>query len=950
MDNEYKLNNFAALEPETKNKDAKIEKEREQIKRAISECTTKIMNTTSFRKLAGKTQVILSLSGPDVRTRLTHTIEVAKIAKDICIRLGLNADLAETIALAHDIGHTPFGHVGERTLREIMCGCDTLGNKVRPDDFKNSGFKHNLQSFRVLKDITKVHINKNGSINCEDKTKDVWPYIFWGAPAHTKMTYAKPDTGMDDEILISSKHCDWVYVCNYDKKKECKRNIQEKKKKEIETKKEICKPWYCAKLRIMKFPHQVTDTSRLLKTESISDYLKSEPIEEQYWGNIFCFHKCYLAKLWQNKIDKNDNMIEEYPYLFDHPFPNISYADSIYNYFKDEEHYISLEALVVNQADEIAQRQQDLEDGISKGLLPFDTARNEDVKRLVAAFNSDENVDYGKVSKDTKTSEDLGKFLADFYINVLVNQTKENVQVFAKKTSKPEKINIYSLMNILYTINGETHVKTKWILKEFKENKNITNDQKTYEVKCLKGVFETYNNSAYLYLMSYDHLERFAKRFDSGKQEKLQKLNSMVKLLSACVNSLTLVGNKTDTLCKLKMELKSLETDYKNHKKDDCIYVKVIYRFLIALNSLRKCLSEYFDKESFEYFKKKNKKYWKNIGNLNLNTFYVLNKISKKHFKKGSAPISFSELQAFSDSDLNDYTTDKEGEVFKIWETTLKGKANMVLSELVAFTDKRSTDPDKLKNEDKKLDALDKFKSIQQNTILKSEPVEKNDGKANYILKRLFKAYISNSHQLPDSGLKYILSSLIDDEIITKLLKREESSFKEILKKLKKTLVDCDQDSKIESIYKSKPFEDLAELDIKIDEPTELCIEQIEEIKEIKEKARTKFSELSKGTSNEITAALKNRRKLYNYLIELKKQASCLRNSCKLFSDDENDKKEIKKKLRKLRAILDNPILNAVPYWQSILTRGICDHIASLTDQEAVNEYEKLYAGIMELV
>ncbi len=268
----------------------------------------------------------------------------------------------------------------------------------------------------------------------------------------------------------------------------------------------------------------------------------------------------------------------------------------------------------------------------------------------------------------------------------------------------------------------------------------------------------------------------------------------------------------------------------------------------------------------------------------------------------------------------------------------------MVLSELVSFTDKRSADPEKLKNEDKKLDALDKFESIQQNTILKSEPVEKNDGKANYILKRLFKAYISNSHQLPDSGLKYILSSLIDNKIITDLLKWEESSFKGIIVKLKKTLFGDDQDSKIESVYKSDPFIKLAKLDIAIDESAELDIAQIEK------KAKKVFDTLSKNTSNEITAALKNRRKLYKYLIELKKQADSLRDNCKLFSDDENDKKEIKKELRKLRAILDNPILNAVPYWQSILTRGICDHIASLTDQEAVNEYEKLYAGIMELV
>ena len=134
----------------------------------------------------------------------------------------------------------------------------------------------------------------------------------------------------------------------------------------------------------------------------------------------------------------------------DHPFPNSYYADSIYNYFENKERYISLEALVVNQADEIAQRQQDLEDGISKGLLPFDTAKDEDVERLIEAFNSSNNGDYRKVPENTKTSEDLGKFLADFYIDALVNQTKENVQDFAKKTSKPEKINKYSLMSILY--------------------------------------------------------------------------------------------------------------------------------------------------------------------------------------------------------------------------------------------------------------------------------------------------------------------------------------------------------------------------------------------------------------------------------------------------------------------------------------------------------------------
>lgn len=84
------------------------------------------------------------------RTRLTHTIEVAQIAKNISQSIGLNVDLTEAIALGHDVGHTPFGHVGERFLNLLMNGCyDTRKfNKNLPENEK--GFKHNWQSLRVV--------------------------------------------------------------------------------------------------------------------------------------------------------------------------------------------------------------------------------------------------------------------------------------------------------------------------------------------------------------------------------------------------------------------------------------------------------------------------------------------------------------------------------------------------------------------------------------------------------------------------------------------------------------------------------------------------------------------------------------------------------------------------------------------------------------------------------
>jgi len=94
----------------------------------------RILHCKSFRRLKQKTQVFLSPNGDHYRTRMTHTLEVAQTARTIAKALKLNEDLVEAIALGHDLGHTPFGHAGERAL-----------NKVCPE-----GFEHNKQSVRVV--------------------------------------------------------------------------------------------------------------------------------------------------------------------------------------------------------------------------------------------------------------------------------------------------------------------------------------------------------------------------------------------------------------------------------------------------------------------------------------------------------------------------------------------------------------------------------------------------------------------------------------------------------------------------------------------------------------------------------------------------------------------------------------------------------------------------------
>ncbi|MFA6903727.1 MAG: deoxyguanosinetriphosphate triphosphohydrolase [Gallionellaceae bacterium] len=96
----------------------------------------RIIHSTAFRRLEYKTQVFVNHEGDLFRTRLTHSIEVAQIGRSIARRLSLNEDLVEAIALAHDVGHTPFGHAGQDELNTCMQG--------------HGGFEHNLQSLRVV--------------------------------------------------------------------------------------------------------------------------------------------------------------------------------------------------------------------------------------------------------------------------------------------------------------------------------------------------------------------------------------------------------------------------------------------------------------------------------------------------------------------------------------------------------------------------------------------------------------------------------------------------------------------------------------------------------------------------------------------------------------------------------------------------------------------------------
>ncbi len=108
----------------------------------------RIIHSASFRRLKHKTQVFVNTEGDHYRTRITHSIEVAQIARSISRHLNLNEDLAETLSLAHDLGHTPFGHAGEDALNECM------------KDY--GGFDHNLQTLRIVMFLENKYLKFKG--------------------------------------------------------------------------------------------------------------------------------------------------------------------------------------------------------------------------------------------------------------------------------------------------------------------------------------------------------------------------------------------------------------------------------------------------------------------------------------------------------------------------------------------------------------------------------------------------------------------------------------------------------------------------------------------------------------------------------------------------------------------------------------------------------------------
>lgn len=157
----------------------------------------RIVHSTAFRRLVYKTQVFLNHEGDLFRTRLTHSLEVAQLGRSIARSLGLNEDLVEAIALAHDLGHTPFGHAGQDVLNECMQG--------------HGGFEHNLQSLRVVDELEERYPAYNG-LNLAFETRE--GILKHCSRRHAEMLEAQEPGGVGRRFLEGSQPSLEAQLCN----------------------------------------------------------------------------------------------------------------------------------------------------------------------------------------------------------------------------------------------------------------------------------------------------------------------------------------------------------------------------------------------------------------------------------------------------------------------------------------------------------------------------------------------------------------------------------------------------------------------------------------------------------------------------------------------------------------------------------------------------------------
>lgn len=284
------LSPYAAKSFESKGRDR--EEEQCDIRTVYQRDRDRIIHCKAFRRLKHKTQVFLAPMGDHYRTRLTHTLEVAQIARTIAKSLDLNEDLTEAIALGHDLGHTPFGHAGERTLNRVC----------------SFGFKHYEQSIRVVE----VLENNGSGLNLTKEVRD-------GILNHR--TTGKPFTLEGKIVRISDK----IAYINHD--------IDDAIRGKIISEEDIPKMYTdilgnSTKKRLDTLVHDIVKNSA-----GQPDIYMSHKIEKAMMGlRSYMFESVYTNPMAKKEEAKADEMLEQ---LFAYYLKHIDQLPDEFKYLID---------------------------------------------------------------------------------------------------------------------------------------------------------------------------------------------------------------------------------------------------------------------------------------------------------------------------------------------------------------------------------------------------------------------------------------------------------------------------------------------------------------------------------------------------------------------------------------------------------------------------------------
>ena len=297
------------------------DKKYDEIRTCFQHDVDQIIYSESFRRLAGKMQLATAIMGEDYRNRLTHSLEVDRIAHHISVKLNLNLELTRSIALGHDLGHTPFGHSGERALDKILL------------NFNLSGFSHSYQSYRICKYLLN-NITEETKIGVKNHTFDLSNYYVDDLSDYT------PESQV---VRIS----DTMAFINSDIEDGKKLNIITQKQLNSLTKKKLPNGTPIYEIPDKRFMDLITSESRdririfedlIINSNKNEAFRKGILIVDEKLLQIFSIIKeNIINKIYQDEEINYKDLIAEriITDVYNHIFHNINKEDNVVNNFKE---------------------------------------------------------------------------------------------------------------------------------------------------------------------------------------------------------------------------------------------------------------------------------------------------------------------------------------------------------------------------------------------------------------------------------------------------------------------------------------------------------------------------------------------------------------------------------------------------------------------------------------